>query len=209
VSAAGEAAEAKRVGILGGTFDPPHIAHLVLAANARHDLALDEVLFVPAGDPYRKAGREVAPAEARLRMIEAAVAEIPWAAISRVEIDRDGPTYTTDTLEVLTGDGRDWWFILGTDALADLPHWRRPERIVELVRLGLALRPGLIDRYEIPPEAIEAVPGIEQRIDRIAMPLMEVSSTDIRERVRDGRPTEFLVQPAVRALIDELGLYAS
>ena len=199
----------RRVGILGGTFDPPHLAHLVLATNARHDLDLDEVLFVPAGNPYRKADRAVSPPEERLRMVHAAVDDLSWASVSTIEIERDGPTFTTDTLEQLTADGGDWWFILGTDALADLPHWRDPQRIVELVRLGLALRPGEFDGLEVPAATRDAVPGIESRIDRIEMPLLELSSTDLRARVRDGRPTDYLVPAPVRAVIDELGLYTS
>lgn len=201
-------ASRRRTGILGGTFDPPHLAHLVLATNARHDLMLDEVLFVPAGDPYRKADREVSPPAARLRMIEAAVAELPWAAVSTVEVDREGPSFTTDTLEELVAVAGDWWFILGSDALADLPYWKEPRRIVELVRLGLAIRPGQTDDLEIPQATRTAVPDIEARIDRIEMPLLEVSSTDLRQRVRDGRPTDYLLPAPVRAAIDELGLYA-
>lgn len=195
-----------RRGILGGTFDPPHIGHLVLAANARHDLQLDEVWFIPAGDPYRKAGRGVSPREVRLRMMEVQLAELPWAHVSTIELDRDGPTYTTDTLRELASNGGEWWFILGSDALGDLPHWREPATITEQVRLALARRPG-IGETEIPAETLRAVPNIESRIDEIEMPLLEISSTDLRERVRDGRPTDFLVTPAVRAVIDELGLY--
>ncbi len=198
----------RRTGILGGTFDPPHLAHLVLATNARHDLRLDEVLFVPAGAPYRKSARHVGPATERLRMVEAAIAGLPWASASAVEIERDGPTFATDTLEELVPGGGDWWFLLGTDALADLPHWKEPQRIVELARLGLALRPNQMDGLEIPEATLAAVPGIEARIDRIDMPLIEVSSTDLRARVRDGRPTDYLLPAPVRAVIDELGLYA-
>ena len=194
--------------MLGGTFDPPHLAHLVLAANARHDLQLDEVVFVPAGEPYRKADRAVTPPEIRLRMIRAAVAELPWASVSAIELERDGSTFTTDTLQELTTDGANWWFILGTDALTDLPHWKEPQRIAELVRFGLALRPRQIDQLEVPEATKDAVPGIEDRIDRVEMPLLDISSTDLRARFGDGRPVEYLVTDPVRAVIDELGLYA-
>jgi len=198
----------RRRGILGGTFDPPHLGHLVLAINARHDLQLDEVWFVPAGDPYRKAGRTISSRDDRLRLVQAAIADLPWARVSTIELDREGPTYTTDTLRELASEGGQWWFILGSDALGDLPHWREPATIVDQVRLALARRPG-VGEAEIPRETLSAVPGIEARIDYIEMPLLEISSTDLRERVRDGRPTEFLVTPAVRAAIDELGLYAA
>lgn len=197
-----------RRGILGGTFDPPHLGHLVLATNARHALDLDEVWFVPAGDPYRKAGRAVSSREERLRLVEAATADLAWARVNTIELDRDGATYTTDTLHELASDGGDWWFILGSDALGDLPHWREPTTIVDQVRLALARRPG-VGELEIPQETLLAVPGIESRIDEIEMPLLDISSTDLRERIRDGRPTDFLITPAVRAVIDELGLYAS
>ncbi len=180
----------------------------MLATNARHDLQLDEVWFIPTGDPYRKAGRVISSRDERLRLVEAATAELPWAQVSTIELDRDGPTYTTDTLRELADDGGDWWFILGSDALGDLPHWREPATIVEQVRLAVARRPG-VGELEIPQETLLAVPGIESRIDEVEMPLLEISSTDLRERVRDGRPTDFLLTPAVRAVIDELGLYAS
>jgi nicotinate-nucleotide adenylyltransferase len=195
-----------RRGILGGTFDPPHLGHLVAATNARQDLQLDEVWFVPAGDPYRKAGRMISSRADRLRLVQAAIADLPWARVSTIELDRDGPTYTTDTLRELVRDGGQWWFILGSDALGDLPHWREPATIVDQVRLALARRPG-VGESEIPRETLSAVPGIESRIDYIEMPLLEISSTDLRERIRDGRTTEFLVTAAVRSAINELGLY--
>jgi nicotinate-nucleotide adenylyltransferase len=195
-----------RRGIIGGTFDPPHLGHLVLAANARYDLQLDEVWFIPTGDPYRKAGRAITPRGIRLRMVESLIDGLSWAHVSTIELDRDGPTYTTDTLRELAGDGGEWWFILGSDALGDLPHWREPETIIEQVRLGLARRPG-VGELKISSETLSAVPGIESRVDHVEMPMLGISSTDLRQRVREGRPTDFLVTPAVSALIDELGLY--
>src|SRR5262245_14582205 len=130
-------------GVLGGTFDPPHLAHLVLAAAARRALNFDRVLFVPAGDPWRKADRGVTPAELRVRMVEAAIAPLAWASLSRIEVDRDGPSYAAETMEALAvegGAGDEWWFILGADALADLPHWHEPERLLAASRLALASR---------------------------------------------------------------------
>jgi nicotinate-nucleotide adenylyltransferase len=180
----------------------------VLATNARHNLQLDEVWFIPTGDPYHKVGRAISSREERLRLVEAATVELPWARVSTIELDRDGPTYTTDTLRGLADEGGDWWFILGSDALSDMPHWREPATIVEHVRLALARRPG-VGELEIPQETLRALSGIKSRIDGVEMPLLEISSTDLRERVRDGRPTDFLLTPAVRAVIEELGLYAS
>jgi len=195
-----------RIGLIGGTFDPPHLAHLVLASIARYELKLDEVLFVPAGDPYRKASRPVSPSASRLRMVEEAIDGLPWASVSSIEIDRGGPTFTVQTLENLQSRGRDWWFLLGADALADLPHWKDPAKIMELARFGLAQRS---NAAAIPEAVVEALPGIRERIDLIEMPQLGVSSTKLRQLVRDGRPTDFLLPKRVRVVIDELGLYAS
>ena len=199
-----------RTGVLGGTFDPPHLAHLVLAASARQALALDRVLFIPAGEPWRKAEREVAPPEARLRMVEAAVVDVPWAEVSAIEIERSGPTYTCETLEQLAaGEGGEWWLLLGEDALHDMPHWHEPPRILAVARLAVARRAGERPAAgEIaPPELRALLPGVERRIDTVPMPLLEISSTALRERVREGGAAEFLLPAAVRAVIDELGLY--
>lgn len=195
-----------RIGLLGGTFDPPHLAHLVFASIARYELELDEVLFVPAGDPYRKVDHPVSPPESRLRMVEEAIAGLSWASVSTIEIDREGPTFTVQTLEHLRSRGGEWWFLLGADALADLPHWKDPAKIMELARFGLAQRSSVAT---IPETVVEALPGIQERIDLIEMPLLGVSSTDLRQLVRDGRPTEFLLPKKVRVVIDELGLYVS
>jgi nicotinate-nucleotide adenylyltransferase len=202
-----------RVGVLGGTFDPPHLGHLALAAAARHALNLDRVIFVPAGDPWRKAALPVSPADQRLRMIEAATRGVSWAEVSSLEIERAGPSYMGDTLEALAGarEAR-WWFILGEDALRDMLHWYEPERIIAAARLAVARRPGNDDEAiteMLPPELRALLPDIESRIDPVPMPLLEVSSTDLRERVRDGRPTEFLLPEGVRKVIDEQGLYQS
>ena len=197
---------ASRVGVLGGTFDPPHLAHLVLAAAARDALGLDRVLFVPAGDPWRKADRDVTPAATRLRLVEAAVASsLPWAEVSAIEVERAGPTYTLDTFEALAADDPDagWWFLLGEDALADLPHWHEPERLAQRVRFGLAQRPGA------GPAAgtLGALPGLAGRVDRVPMPALDVPASDLRARVGRGEATTPLLPEPVRRLIDKLGLY--
>ncbi len=196
-----------RRGILGGTFDPPHLGHLTLAASARLALALDEVWFLPAGDPYRKSGSvSISSAENRLQMLTAAIAALPWARLSTVELERDGPTYTAETLRALVAPGEKWWFILGSDALADLPHWREPEAIVEQVRLAWAKRSGGTEDSTL-ARTVASVPALASRIDEIEMPLLEIGSTALRDRIRARRPTESLLPPAVRQVIDELGLY--
>ncbi len=197
---------AQRIGVLGGTFDPPHLAHLVLAAAARAALGLDRVLFVPAGQPWRKADRAVTPAPARLRMVEAAVAGLPWAAVHRIEVDQAGPSYSAETLAALSAaEPGEWWFILGTDALADLPNWHEPARLLEVARLALVRRPD--GGPDIPSATLAAFPGIEARIDAVPAPALAISSTDLRARIRAGRPTRHLLPEPVRAVIEELGLY--
>lgn len=206
VPAAASAPGVRRSGILGGTFDPPHRAHLALAAAARAALALERVLFVPAGDPWRKVDRAVSPAADRLALVRAAVAELPWAEVSTIEIDRAGPSYSVDTVAALTADGGAWWFIMGEDALNDLPQWHEPRRLIALVRLAVARRDGARGPL-LTPALRAALPGIEARIDAVPMPPLDISGTDIRARVRDGRSTAGLLPEAVRAEIDARGLY--
>lgn len=194
-----------RVGVLGGTFDPPHLAHLVLAAAARRELRLDRVVLVPAGDPWRKADRDVTPARTRLRLVEAAAAALPWAEVSAIEVEREGPTYTLDTFEELAAAEPDaaWWFLLGEDALADFPHWHEPERLVQRVRFGLAQRPGAAPAAS----SLEALPGLADRVDVVPMPALDVAASDLRARVASGELTGPVLPAAVRRVIDELGLY--
>ncbi len=201
---------APRIGVLGGTFDPPHLAHLVLAAAARAALRLDRVLLVPAGDPWRKAGREVSPPAARLRLAEAAAGALPRVEVSAIEIERPGPSYTVETFEALAAAEPDaaWWFLLGEDALADLPRWREPRRLIGLARLGLARRAGSGgDAAPGAEAAFAALPGLRERVDAAPMPPLAISASDLRGRVRRGEPTSPLLPAAVRRLADELGLY--
>ena len=198
-----------RRGIIGGTFDPPHLAHLALAEAARAALHLDTVLFIPAGDPWRKAGRAISPAADRLAMVRAAVQGLAWVEVSSIEIDRSGPTYTLDTVEVLAAERPgDWWFIVGEDALLDLSRWHEPQRLIARVRLAVARRD--VDGSAGPlvtPELRAALPGIEDRVDEVPMPRMDISATDIRARVVEGRSTDGLLSEAVRTYIDAHGLY--
>ncbi len=193
---------------MGGTFDPIHLAHLILAEQARVFLGLDRVLFVPAGAPWRKADRRIAPVADRVAMVRAALAGDPYFEVSLIESERRGPSYTVDTLSVLQrqlGPQAELHFILGQDALADLPNWREPTRIVQLARLAVAARPGCPPPD---PTALErAVPGIRERIDVVPMPQVDISSTDIRRRVAQGISIRFLVPAAVEAYITAHGLY--
>jgi len=191
-----------RLGVLGGTFDPVHRGHLALAGAARDELALDEVLFVPAGQPWRKAGRIIAPAEHRLAMLRLAISDDSAFRVETLELERPGPSYTADTLEALGAarPGVELFLVLGEDALADLPNWVRPERILELATLAVARRAGA-------PEGERQLPGLRERLVWLKMPLVEVTATEVRERVARGEPIGELAPAAVEAYIREQGLY--
>ena len=195
-----------RAGVLGGTFDPVHRGHLALARAARDELALDEVLLVPAGQPWRKSGRIVAPAEDRLAMLRLALAGETAFRVETLEVERPGPSYTADTLEALRAarPGDELFFVVGEYALADLPHWVRPERILELATLAVARREGVAAAAVA---AAERLPGLSEHVIWLKMPLVPVSATEIRERVRRGLPVDELVPPAVAAYVREHGLY--
>lgn len=199
-----------KLGVLGGTFDPIHIGHLVLAEHAREQLELEEVLFVPARDPWRKAGRRVAPAAERLAMVELAIEGNPAFRSCRIEIDRPGPSYSVDTLAALRRERSeaDLYFILGEDALFDLPNWKEPERIVSLAKIAVAAR-GAVSRLDtVSQEALDGlVLGLGASFVRVDMPAIGVSATDLRQRVRGGRSIRYLVPDAVERFIRERGLY--
>ncbi len=197
-----------RLGVLGGTFDPPHVGHLILAEEARGRLGLSKVLFVPAGDPWRKAGQTVSPAGHRLAMARLTVAEDPNFEVSTLEMERQGPSYTADTLEALHQQhrrGLDLYFILGEDALYDLPHWKDPARIIGLARLAVARRPG--DEQTSAADLEATVPGLSDRVVPLSMPTIDISSTALRERARAGLSLRYLVPPGVDEYIRRHGLY--
>jgi nicotinate-nucleotide adenylyltransferase len=191
-----------RTGILGGTFDPVHLGHLVLGEWARTQLLLDRVLFIPAGQPWRKEDRDVSPASDRVAMLELAIQDNLAFELSRVEVDRPGPSYLYETLEGLHKEdpAAELFFILGRDALADLPNWRSPERIVELATLAVASRAGA-------GEGPTAVEGIEARLVILEMPEIGVSSTMVRSLVEAGRSVRYLVPDSVREYIESANLY--
>jgi nicotinate-nucleotide adenylyltransferase len=194
-----------RLGVLGGTFDPVHVAHLILGEVARQELALDRVIFIPTGQPWRKSGREIAAAVDRLQMLLLATAGNPAFEVSSLEIDRPGPSYTEVTLEALQGENpsAELFFILGRDALMDFPHWHDPQRIAELATLAVAER----DDTVLGGEGEADLPGVHVRLCRLQMPRVGITATVIRENVRDGRSIRYLVPDAVVAYIEERGLY--
>jgi len=195
-----------RLGILGGTFDPPHIAHLVMADQARSQLNLACVFLVPVGQPPHKVGRPVTPIEHRLAMTQLAIAGDPSLALSRVDVDRPGPHYTADTLALLRAAHPDdeLYLLIGSDSLRDLTAWRDPVRIVAQARLAVMRRPDA----EPDMQALEsALPGISARVEWVGAPWLDISSHDIQRRVRAGLSIRHLVPAAVEQYIVEHGLY--
>jgi nicotinate-nucleotide adenylyltransferase len=190
----------ERLGIFGGTFDPPHVGHLVTAVNVRHELSLDRVLLVVADQPWQKVGtRDISPAEDRFAMVEAAVGDVEGLEASRIELDRGGMSYTADTLsELLAGDPtRHLYVILGSDAAIGLPGWERADEVRALSTIVVVERPG--SGEGLPPPGWSWV--------RVEVPRLEVSSTDLRARVIDGRPLDYLLSQAVIDTIEGRGLY--
>jgi len=190
-----------RVGLFGGTFDPPHLGHLVTAVNVRHVLQLDLVILMVANDPWQKHGlREVASANDRLAMVKAAIAGVDGLLAGEDEITRGGPSYTADTLAVLHERYRDAqiFTIVGDDAAAKFGSWQRADEIAKQSTLVVVDRPGS-----------PLLPPSEFDWHRVEVPRLEVSSSDLRARFIDGRPLEYLVSDAVLQVIAERGLYGS
>lgn len=198
-----------RVGILGGTFDPVHVGHLIIAEEALSRLALDQVLFIPAGQPWLKADQALSPAEHRLKMVELAIASNPRLSVSRIEVDRPGPTYTVDTLERLKRDlGEDvqLYFILGLDALEQFHRWEQPARIIELCQFAIASRPGF-QNSRILDEQLGRYPNLGSKVNFVAAPVMDISGSSIRQRASEGRSIKYRVPEAVERYIKQQGLY--
>ena len=195
------------IGVLGGTFDPIHMGHLIIAEEVRARLDLTEILFVPAGQPWRKAARPITSGEHRLAMLRLALEGKGAFEIATVELEREGPSYAADTLEALRRDrpNDELFFILGEDALVDLPNWARTGRILELAVLVLARRVG-VERKSV-EEVGGRLPGLLDRAIWLKMPLVDVSGTEIRDRVRRGLPVGDLMPPLVEAYIREHRLY--
>jgi nicotinate-nucleotide adenylyltransferase len=200
--------EIMRLGILGGTFDPVHFGHLLLAETCREQLRLDEVRFVPAATPPHKQNDEISDGDMRAEMLRLAVSGYPEFVVDRRELKRSGPSYTVDTLAEFATEfpAAMLYFLIGADSLRDLLTWREPERITKLATLVACNRPGL------PELKIEQVvkwvgPEIADRILTLQMPGTDISASEMRARVRDGRSLRFLTPRAVEAFVVEHGLY--
>jgi nicotinate-nucleotide adenylyltransferase len=197
------------VGILGGTFNPPHIGHLVCAQEARGQLGLDRVVLMPVhAPPHKHVGEDPGP-DVRAQLCRAAVAGEDGFEVSTLEIERGGPSYTVDTLRELHGsqEGDELTFIVGGDMASSLPSWREPEAVLELARLAVAEREEL-RRQEI-AERLGALRGAGERVIFFTMPRLDISSSDVRARIAEGRPVRWLVPAGVAGEIERRGLYGA
>lgn len=199
---------ARKIGIMGGTFDPIHIGHLVAAEAVRLEYQLDKVIFIPAGNPPHKQNSKVTPAMHRFVMTVMATYSNPDFLVSAIEIERSGPSYTVDTVAALIeqyGHETEFYFITGVDAVQDLKTWHHIDKLLDMCYFIAAARPGCISTLDSIIKDF-GKKGI-QRIQRLATPELEISSTDIRERVRTGKSIKYIVPESVENYILKEGLY--
>lgn len=203
--------DARRLGILGGTFDPVHYGHLVIAEEVYAALDLAEMVFVPAGHPPHKPNSMVATAHHRLAMLELAIASNPHFSISRVDLERPGPSYTVETLRLLRrqwGEQAALYFLIGWDSLEEFLTWRDPAGILEQLSYLVAVRrPGYAEASGYRASLEARLPGITQRLLVVPVPQLEISSTELRERVAEGRPIKYQLPESVEHYIEQHKLY--
>ena len=196
-----------RLGIFGGTFDPPHIGHLILAAEAQHQLDLDRLLWVLTPAPPHKRERPISPLRQRIDMLQAAIADNPIFELSNVDIDRPPPHYAADTINMLEKScpGAELIYVMGGDSLANLPLWRKPlELVAGCQTLGVMCRPGAkIDLADLEAQ----IPGITPKVCFIEAPLLDIAASQIRRRIREGRPFRYFLLPPVYNIIQQRRLY--
>jgi nicotinate-nucleotide adenylyltransferase len=202
------------IGVLGGTFDPIHIGHLVVAEEARTKLGFSEVLFVPAGQPWLKVNRNITPAAHRVEMVRRAIADNAHFKLCSLEIERPGPSYTVDTLMMLQeqlGSEASLFFILGRDTLDELSLWKEPQKLIQLCRLVVAPRPVLSEVEGSGSKDLthleSAIPGLLDRVIELDMPVIGISSSAIRQRIAQGLTIRYLVPDEVEKYIVEHKLY--
>lgn len=195
-----------QLGLFGGTFDPPHLGHLILAEEARTQLNLARVLWLVSGQSPLKLDRPLSPVEARIEMVQAAIADNPHFVLSRVDIDRLPPHYTLDTLKILAKEfPRDeFYFIMGEDSLRDLPRWREPQEIIKRATLAVLKRPG--NHFDM-DDLESKIPGVSARVVWINAPQLEIASSEIQKRIREGKSVRYMVTEGVRRVIEERKLY--
>ena len=194
-----------RLGLLGGTFDPPHYGHLIATQEVAWRLHLDRVLFLPARQNPLKRGETSSAAEDRCEMVALAIGDDPRFELSRLDLDRPPPSYSADLLRALASPERELFFIVGADIVPELPKWREPEEILRLARLVVVNRPGApepdLERL------MQSFPAASGRVDCVRIPGVDLSSTEIRQRVRAGAPIRYLTPPAVERYIESRQLY--
>jgi nicotinate-nucleotide adenylyltransferase len=195
-----------RIGLLGGTFDPPHIGHLVLGDQAWQQLGLDEVWFTPVGQPPHKAGRVVSAAPHRTAMTRAAIGGHAAFRLCELDVQRPGPHYSLTLMQLLRErhPEHEWFFLIGEDSLADLPKWHRPDALIELVTLCVARRPGSRADHG---DVFAFLPALRERLRWIDAPLLDLSSSDLRARLVDGRSVRYLVPDAALAYAEMNAVY--
>jgi nicotinate-nucleotide adenylyltransferase len=201
------------IGLMGGTFDPIHHAHLIIAEEVWATLKLSEMVFIPAGQPPHKPGRQITDAEQRMTMVDLAIASNPHFSSSRIEIDRPGPSYLADTLHLLRkqwGNEVGLSFVIGWDSLEDLHKWYHPQDILAtLDHLVAVRRPGHVIPDGYHEQLEQHLPGIHTRLLVVPVPQLDISSTDLRQRVAEGRPITYQTPSAVERYILEQKLYRS
>ena len=196
------------IGVLGGTFDPIHMGHLIVAEEVRARLNLAKVLFLPAGQPWLKTDSPVLTAEHRVQMVRLGIADKPYFKLSTMEIERPGPSYAVDTIAELQGQlggGDELFFILGWDSLAELPQWKEPSRLIKMCRLVAVPRPGYPPPHLKSLEAL--IPGLSQRVMLLDKPEVDISASGIRSRIAQGLSIHHLVPEPVERYIKQHGLY--
>lgn len=198
----------REIGVFGGTFDPVHSGHLIVAEEVREKLKLAEIIFVPAGEPWLKDGRDIASANHRIAMLRRALRGNPYFKLSTIEVKRPGPSYTLETMAFFRqkfGKKANLYFILGSDALADLPRWKEPERLIEICQLVAFINPSL---PALSLASLESqLPGLNSRVIWIEVPQVEISSSKIRQRRAEGLSIRYLVPQAVEKYILANKLY--
>ncbi len=197
------------IGLLGGTFDPVHLGHLVIAAEVRCKLGLSKIVFIPAGLPWLKVDRVITHGEHRLAMVRLAIGSNPYFEVSLAEMERSGPSYSVDTVSSLRkehGTGAGLYFIIGPDVLGEMHLWKEPARLAELCQLVVVGRPntGQVDWRGLE----ETIPAMRSRIRWIDVPEIGISATEIRDRVRKGASIRYLVPSGVERYIDQHQLYS-
>jgi nicotinate-nucleotide adenylyltransferase len=201
----------RRIGVLGGTFDPPHIGHMVLAEYAAGTLGLSHVLFVPAAEPPHKKNLTRARVEHRVAMVQAAIARNSRFVLSRVDVDRPGPHYTLDMIRVISSQNPrvELYFLMGGDSFRDLLKWHRPEQIIQYCKLGVMARPfPNREDWDLRPDMHDdVIPGLSECVTMIEAPLLDVAATDIVERMHQHKTVRYLVPDPVLDYIKAHGLY--